>query len=108
MGKRKIISIWYWNGNENHRDYLLGIKIPTQNEFETDYVEILTFPLYGDVEENTILEEIFADFNMDEHPFVKYPLPNNCHHTSMSVGDIVQIDSNYYICQSSGWKLIDF
>ena len=28
-----------------------------------------------------------------------------CYHTSMSVGDIVSIDGNIYLCLDTGWKL---
>ena len=28
----------------------------------------------------------------------------DCHHTSMSVGDIVEIDGDCFLCQDFGWK----
>ena len=30
-----------------------------------------------------------------------------CFHTSMSVGDIVSIDGTVYLCQDTGWKILN-
>lgn len=57
---------------------------------------IKTEPDDGDVE--LILEILFRIFNI-EHP-VGYK------GRSLSVGDIVQVDNLYFICDSFGWKKI--
>ncbi len=49
--------------------------------------------------EDYTLEALFSKFNL-EHP-------NDFYGRSMSVSDIVQIEDDYYYCDSIGWKNIN-
>jgi hypothetical protein len=86
----------------------------------------------GLVDENTNEENIFRTFNSDAENPLSYTNKTNkvciidkdtlgtgadfqkamredkleCGHTSMSVGDIVAINSTYYLCEDMGWKVI--
>ena len=59
-----------------------------------------------------VLERIFSLYNTDtgetknpllypkEHEFVI----KNKTHTSMSIGDVVQINEQFYVCEDEGWR----
>jgi len=103
----RIVKIHYWK----NIDWING-GTPNWKQFKQDYVVINTFPFYSEAKNiqekmHVVLEWIFRDFNLDEHPFVSYLLPEGCGHTSMSVGDMVQIDSKFWIVRSVGFELID-
>ena len=77
--------------------------------FEQDWAKV---PIdYGD--DNSV-EEVFADLNDDLRNNLGTPsnqewLKNNgVHHTSMSVGDIVQRKNKFFVCLSLGWTEIKF
>lgn len=44
----------------------------------------------------TILNYLFTKFNIDR--------PENFAAHSLSVGDIIKLDKDYYLCMSEGWK----
>lgn len=48
---------------------------------------------------NIALEKLFETFNMN-HP-IDYPS------RSMSVGDVVKLDGDYYLCAPMGWQKLD-
>lgn len=89
-------------------------KLPTPAELITDYAEV-----YHDETERDYIcnpDDLFAIFN-DASTYAKNPLANEkgqaklkalgVFHTSMSVGDIVQIGEAYHLCQPAGWtKLV--
>ena len=54
------------------------------------------------------LEHIFELFNSDNNPLSapKYQtiIKNLKAHTSMSVGDVIQVDDNYYVVDGLGFK----
>jgi hypothetical protein len=54
------------------------------------------------------LNKLFRAYNHLEIP-VGHPLRGACEeaeHTSMSVGDVVEIDGTYFYCASSGWDVV--
>jgi hypothetical protein len=70
-------------------------------EFRTDIKEeIMIF-----------LEKLFARFNSEENPLCapKYQekIKSFLSHTSMSVGDVVQIDNDYYVINGIGFKKLE-
>lgn len=94
------VEIHYWK----NIDWVNG-GTPNYKQFKSDYTRIVTFPMYGGVS-TRCLEHIFEDFNLEEHPFVSYPLPKGCKHTSMSVGDIIKVDETVFIVRSKGFEKI--
>ena len=76
-----------------------------QNIFNKDlYKEVYktTFTDYLDnISAEDKLEKIFAKFNSDERP-------SDFKGHSLSVGDIVTIDDDAYVCDSFGWNKIRF
>lgn len=74
----------------------LLIAKPTRETLEEDYELFWS----GEVPDDTSPDDIFAKFNLIEG---RVRLPPGIKHTSMSVGDIVQLDDQFYICMPIGW-----
>lgn len=78
-----------------------------------DYVLVSTRELAApDREDSHVLEDIFGIYNWIDPTFQPDSLNSNFNrngadHTSMSVGDIVDIDGKYYHCEVAGWREID-
>lgn len=94
-------AIYYW---KDPKYLLLGMPLsplpmPTQKDIPKNYKVIWQ----GDVPENTTRDELFERFNFLPVPF---RLPPGIKHTSMSIGDIVQLDDIFYICMPLGWKKV--
>lgn len=64
-----------------------------------------TYEVYSEGSNENLLEEIFANWNSGSG--VECALFLRLKIRSMSVGDIVKIDSTMYLCQPMGWKVID-
>jgi len=83
---------------------LLGGTPQTRKEFERYYRKLC------EIEGNSLtLEDIFFALNTNEHlqellQFKAVVIG----HTSMCVGDIVEMDGKYFICRSIGWEEIFF
>lgn len=96
-------------------------EFPTKANIEKDYKELpisetfwkdsLKRLLDFDSGEH-LLETIFHLLNMDEtNPMSTDDMQdwiraNKVSHTSMSVGDIIMLDNNIYVCADEGWKEI--
>lgn len=65
-----------------------------------NYVQVYSGDVPYDNSVEMFLEYLFKKFNLD------HPTDFNGH--SMSVSDIVKVDSKYYFCDSIGWKNIEF
>ena len=97
-GVRLMVS--FGEGKPTLRDIIENYAIVYQND---------TFP------ERYTPEGIFAIFN-GVNPEIPNPLANEksqkeiieqgVAHTSMSVGDMVQIDDTIYLCISTGWSIM--
>jgi len=55
----------------------------------------------GEVADDTTPEDIFAKFNALPVPV---RLPPGIKHTSMSVGDVVKLGDDFYVCMPVGWE----
>lgn len=75
----------------------LLISEPTPEKLAEDYEVFWE----GEVPDNTTPDDIFVKFNLIEG---RIRLPPGIGHTSMSVGDIVQLNDNYYVCMPLGWQ----
>lgn len=59
----------------------------------------------GDLE---VCDELFRLFNSDKNPLLNKQnfIRENKTHVSMSVGDIIFIDDDYYICRTMGFTML--
>jgi hypothetical protein len=96
MIKKTTATIYY---KKHQRDF---------NQFtEVTEIDINDYVLFAN-DVCTDLDKLFGAYNHLEIP-VGHPLRGACEdaeHTSMSVGDVVEIDGVYYYCASSGWTVV--
>ena len=64
-------------------------------------------PIFADLSKNAIeaLEEVFAGWNAGSGQ--EWPGFVSAHVRSLSVGDFVKIENEWFQCNSFGWKLVD-
>jgi len=92
------VSVFYWT--KHFPQALLG-ETPTREVFDRCYIKMCE--VEGDTE--IIPEDVFDMLNTDET--LKETLQLKAlitGHTSMSVGDIVEIGGKYFICRGIGWE----
>ena len=61
------------------------------------------------VEDLKICEEIYAQTNMQFGPawgWIQPKLPKDRTHTSLSVGDTIEVDGTVYRCEDIGWSVV--
>ena len=111
------VQIYYWN--RQHIDFLMnttGIAIENLNE---THVKVPTsrprFVCIGYdpmLDIHNMLEDLFCKYNHED----KNPLGSvngqkfvreNKTHTSMSVGDVIQINEKYFVCKDEGWRELE-
>lgn len=98
------MRVWYWD-TEFARSALLG-KTPTKEEFQKHY----NLVLMRDPEELFTKEEIFALLNNIPRgnklfmQVVETVKEKHYSHTSMSVGDIIEIKGRFFLCYCVGWE----
>jgi hypothetical protein len=96
-------KVYYWK-HEKSMDYMIEGKTPTKTEFEKDYAKLPVETKEKD------LDKIWEDYNVGKshHKLGTKEMQNwirkNTGHTSMSVGDVVQINGDYYIARDVGWE----
>ncbi len=102
--KVKKSKVYYWKKDKS-MDYMVEGKTPTKEEFERDYVKL---PVETKEKE---LEQIWEDFNIGKshHKLSTKEMQdwirdNSVGHTSMSIGDVVQKNGDFYIAKDIGWK----
>jgi len=104
-----------------HDDWMMRVsykeRFPTKKEIEADYMTLpipndywSKFDMPDDEYEHQILDTIFKIMNnydinpMSTEENQQWLKDNEIRHTSMSVGDIVILDNNIYVCAVQGWK----
>lgn len=96
------VKVYYWN-REFGKDALLGAT-PTREEFERYYMQMCEFEDdRGDITPEDIFEVLNTNEMLQE---VIQPKAAIVGHTSMSVGDILEINGEFYICRYVGWERI--
>lgn len=88
----------------------------TKEEFTKYYKLIYQFEHQFQPDEldskHEFLETIFSRFNSDDNPLSTKDYQNKIKdlkaHTSMSMGDVVQIDSSYYMVAGMGFEPVNF
>lgn len=106
--KIEVYEYDYNNLKEDNREAFAKIMFgdtPTQKEINELYFKIAEINIANDEDvpardHSELCEAMFMFFNKNDRPNGKY-------FRSMSVGDIVSIDDNKYICASFGFEKID-
>lgn len=112
--KYSSLKVFYWKKSEVTVGYLMG-KVPSGEEFKRDYRYIWSS---GHViqKRGTVLsrlEEAYMLFNSPDNNPLDNPRGHArlvgvaVGHTSMSVGDVVQMDGVKYIRLSVGWTKLE-
>lgn len=93
-------SVYYWT-----RDFWqapLG-KTPTKDVFDRHYAKMCEVKGYTETTPEAIFYMLNTDENLQELLQIKADFIG---HTSMSVGDIIEIGGKYHICRGIGWEEI--
>lgn len=88
--------VYYW---KDPKYLLTGFTVskPTIEDIKRDYQLFWK----GEVADDTTPGDIFLKFNALPIPV---RLPPGIKHTSMSVGDIVELGDSSYVCMPVGWE----
>ena len=90
------MKVFYTNSEFFHQA-ILG-AIPDETQFPAEYA------LVAEIDEpDAVPEDAFYLLNVEPETYIK-TLPDGICHTSMSVGDIVEINGVYSICLPIGWQ----
>lgn len=80
-------------------------NIPSPSEIETQYVKVADYEV---VEDCVTPDDIFSIMNLEpETCFDRTAYDRGVEHTSMSVGDIVMLDSEAHLCLPVGWHKLN-
>jgi hypothetical protein len=101
---KEVANVYYYKGflpkaEVDMKDYELVCKHP-----------VFRAPGHKDTQ---ILEALFELFNWVHEGFqpndkeIGFNKSNEVYHTSMSVGDIIEINGVKYLCQGGGWKKLE-
>jgi hypothetical protein len=105
------VTVYYWKDI----GYLVrlgdGVK-PTPEQVETDYAAVWT----GEMPDDTQPDDVFGIFNgVDDkmgNPLASDAGQENIlslgvKHTSMSIGDVLRLDSRFLVCMPVDWEPIE-
>lgn len=111
----KIIKVYYLCHSSNP-PHILIVKLLINPRVTVDEIEQYFKCVYettATISTDNIfeyLEELFTLFNSDDNPLSTTEcqkfIRENKSHTSMSVGDVISIDGDYYIVDGMGFKSI--
>jgi hypothetical protein len=103
--------VWYWTNTR----YLTHGLVPTEADFKRDYRVLPIFNLVVPGTGKTALDLIFERYNADENPMgtrdMQAWIGNNLQphpHTSMSPGDIVELEGELWLCNAMGWGKLPY
>ncbi len=71
--------------------------IPTEDELETNYEKIW----WNYVVNDTTPEDIYRTLNDEDFSIIQRSI--NANHSQICVGDVIQFDNAYFLCQSVNW-----
>lgn len=101
--ERNIAKLYYYKGYAPK-----SLDKPDMKDYEL----VCEFPYHGKAVIQ-LLDTMFRLFNwVDEgfqpnDPELGFNRPDTVYHTSMSVGDIVEVQGIKYICASMGWEEVE-
>jgi hypothetical protein len=87
MGYKKVKIMWTAFGGDASLEYQVSDKL----------------------EDLMICEALFAQTNTQFGPawgYIKPKLPKDRTHTSLSVGDMIEVDGTVYRCEDIGWSVV--
>jgi len=107
------IRIYYWKDIKWIHYGIFANAAPAKEEFEKDYIKVLDKEINPDHKDNRwsnfgefqIMDFFFEKLNLEPENYI-LPLPEGATHTSMSIGDIIVIDNDAFICCPIGWEQI--
>jgi len=101
-----------WDVRVNYKD-----EFPSKADIATDYKELPISNEYwkkqdlpNPIHDLAVLDTIFYLMNHDEiNPMSNKEMQtwireNKVSHTSMSVGDVIELDNKTFVCATVGWK----
>lgn len=94
----------YYPVRENEKDVMFKPKEITMESMKYTHKKL---PIEINTTDN--LETVFIMFNSPSNPlsskyYQNWMKENEIYHTSMSVGDIIKIDDEFFVCDRVGWK----
>ena len=112
-----MMKVFYWKDIKWINSGMADEALPTKDDFDKDWEEmpiVVEYNASKSVDGN--LANVFSILNRDDNPLSTKEnqdwIRNNLKshpHTSMSVGDIVQLDKGeYYMVMNMGWQKIIF
>jgi len=99
-------KVYYYKDIKRALDILYGPQKLDGKSFKENWVKL---PMKFD---HLSFDDIFMDLNCEvDNPMgttemQKWILNNGLNHTSMSPGDIIECNGNYFICEDLGWKKV--
>lgn len=104
------IKIYYWTEQVIHdgKHEILIFGKANLNDLNTYYVNVYDEPLNINMDNDNILNDLFELFNSEtENPLSSIEYQNKIKqyhtHTSMSVGDIIKLNNDYYVVAIRGF-----
>ena len=118
------ISIKFWKDIQSMVDVQYEGRYPTQEQISSDYVTVHEFNIPDSIghlnedgflinsgNEEIVPDDFFSKFNNGTNPLAtpegqRFIKENGVRHTSMSIGDIIEVEGLPYICDCEGWTRI--
>lgn len=106
-------EVYYWKDIEKMVELMYKEKprYPTCEEISTCWVKLpISFKVTDESEKS--LNKVYEELNIETNPMgtpemQQWIRDNKLRHTSMSVGDIIFLGKNFYICKTVGWKKLE-
>ena len=109
------VKIYYLRDIKTNTNIYLSLQFDENYKVKLNMIDNYYYCIYEYVADNKetflILDDIFELFNSDNNPLsnpgiqgiiFQYKL-----HTSMSIGDIIKLNDEYYVVRSSGFMKIE-
>jgi hypothetical protein len=108
------VRLLYWKGNAVRQKPMIMLGNVELSQISATHMEVYCGTYDLPDEPQVLCQELFAQFNGEENPLSNPKsqefIVANLLHTSMSVGDLVQIrrgggaDIETWVCASLGWR----
>ena len=111
------MQVYYWKDSEwlvkaSHAGGVEGCRYPTKAEFKKDYKRIpVSFPFNNNLSLEHNFGKVYSKLNSGNNPLGTPEMQNWIKtnlkprpHTSMSVGDIIELEGKYWITLMDGWE----
>lgn len=97
-----IVRIWHNESPDHYFGYEYGHRL----------IEVFAYRLGNRFTDLASCDLAYHLFNVGHDPEFGEPHPfamayRMAGHRSLSVGDVVQVDSRFYACESSGWRVLE-